>query len=113
MLNTKKVLTDILQFIKRKDYTSVGTEINITGYSSSSNLYTVPSDGYVKIQATYRANSYITLFREGGEVLAQMSSPGTSNAAGNLTCSTPVCKGMKVYITSNSQYNYAGFVPYA
>lgn len=112
MLNVKTTLTKILEFVKRKDYKTIGTTVNIINYNSSSNMYTVPSDGYVKIQCTYRSNSYIMLMREDGDSFAQCSSAGTVNMGGNIACSTPVFKGMKVYITSNTQYNTATFTPF-
>ena len=105
----KAIFDEILPWRRPTGY---GTSVDITSYNSSSNMYTCPSDGVIRIQCTYRSNAYITLNNEDGEGLAQCSSTGNANMGGNLLSSTPVFTGMKVYVVNNSTYNYAHFIPY-
>lgn len=106
-------LDQILDYQAEHTYSGYGSGVNISSYSSSSNQYTVPSDGIIKISITYAKGNYAYL-RVGGLELAQVSSTSasaTTGLVGNMGCSTPVFKGQKVYIQSSGTAS-ATFYPF-
>ena len=114
-LNFDAILDDISDLkaeVNKKKYKGYGAAVNIESYSSSSNTYTVPTDGIVRIICTYRSNSYIQLYNSSGTALAQQSSTGNANMGGNLAVAVPVYKDMKIYVVRSSTYSTAIFIPY-
>lgn len=110
MLDVKKVLANILTWMRSKTYTGYGTRVDISSYTSA-NMYTIPSDGIIQAVCTYRANSYIIVYREDGIVLIEQATP-SSGLQGDVVASAPVYKGMKVYTVMSSTYSHAYFWPY-
>lgn len=110
MLDLKALLGKILAWIHSKEYTGYGTSVDISSYTSS-NMYTIPSDGIIQAVCTYRASSYIMVIRSDGMVLVEQATP-SSGLQGNLVVSIPVYKSMKVYVTRSSTYSYAFYYPY-
>lgn len=78
---------------------------------TSSNTYTAPSNGMVKISCTYRSASYVMAYAD-GELIAELSSPSNANAAANQVTCVPVFKGQKLHCTRSSTYSYLYFIPY-
>lgn len=112
----KELLNKLTNWEKEHSFTGYGTAINITSYSSASNKYTIPANGLVLIQCSYRANMYIYghVYNadDTNEVFIQLSTGG-SNFQGNQQAVIPVFKGQKAYIqTNNTSYNFGQFVPY-
>ena len=75
-----------------------GTTINITAYDSLSNLYTCPSDGYVRVGGV---NESVVVANQAGTTDVTMAT------ANGTSLSIFVRKGMKVYISNPS---YARFI---
>ena len=75
-----------------------GTTINITAYDSLSNLYTCPSDGYVRVGGV---NESVVIANQAGTTDVTMAT------ANGTSLSIFVRKGMKVYISNPS---YARFI---
>lgn len=95
---------------KQNKHSGYGTSVDISTRTSS-NKYTIPSDGVVTVMCTYRSASYIQLFVD-DNVMAQPSSPNNANAAGNIVVSVPVFKGQEVYVSRSSTYSIATFRPF-
>lgn len=110
MVDLQALLTKMATWMHSKEYTGYGTRVDISTHTSS-NMYTIPSDGIIQAVCTYRANSYIMVYREDGMVLVEQATP-SSGLQGNIVASAPVYKGMKVYTTRSSTYSYAYFWPY-
>lgn len=88
-----------------------GTAVSLASYTSSSNQYSVPQDGLLKVVCTYRSNSYVIAYVN-NTLMAEMASPSNANAAGNIATSIPVYKGQKVYINRSSTYSTVDFIPF-
>lgn len=89
-------------------------QTEITSYSSSSNMFTVPKPGVIKIECNYRSGSYIQLWSAGGYTIAQGSAPSASNLAGSIIIPVPVFAGMQVYVQqASSGYSHAYYVPFS
>lgn len=99
-----------LAYIADHAWRGYGTSVDISTRTSS-NQYTIPSDGIVTVMCTYRSASYIQLYVD-GNVMAEPSSPSNTNAAGNAVVSVPVFKGQKVYVSRSSTYSTATFRPF-
>lgn len=108
MLDVKALLTKTLAWIKEKNYTGLGTNVDITSYSSSSNQYTIPADGIVRLEGNYRNGSYIMLYVN-GTVFGEATG---ANTGANIVIVVPVLKGQQVYVTRSNNYCYAGYYPY-
>lgn len=88
--------------------TGYGTAVDISSYTSSSNTYTVPNNGFVRLEGNYRSGSYIMLYVNGtafGEATG-------ANTGANIVISIPVFKGQSLYITRSNNYCYASFYPF-
>ena len=83
-----------------------GTVVNITSYNSASNLYTFPSDGYVKMYANTGDNVNVK-FYAGGTIM--------ENQVGDSTkinvVSVYVKKGMQCYCTVSTSSSDVKFYP--
>lgn len=112
MLKIRELLAKILTWIEAKDYKGYGPGVDLSTYTSSSNMFTAPSDGVIRLVCTYRSASYVILYSAEGTNLAELATSTNANAQGNLMCSTPICKGMQVYINRSSTYSGAAFYPY-
>lgn len=100
---------------KQDVYSGYGTETSIISYTSSTSPYTIPSNGLVRIQCTYRASCYITANVFNADGTNQQSiqcSTGSNGTIGNNSSVIPVFKGQKAWFASNSTYNLASFIPY-
>lgn len=100
------VLTELNSKISKNDITQ---KIDIKPYNSSSNVYTFPSDGYVRLYA--EANNNITLVMYGRSkaenfslVLNGLTSPEVANAF-------YVKAGMHAYVRSTTTDTVAQFMP--
>lgn len=89
--------------------TGFGTAVDISSYSTESNLYTFPSDGYVKILCATAGNSIaIRVIGSNGTQGPDFSAIGSNNFANSLF----VRKNMKCYVIVNSgSSNIATFHP--
>ena len=87
------VLNDIATRINKN---SLGNIIDILSYSSSSNRYTCPSDGYVKLIVTGGGSGWVFI---NGQILLSSTGSSSGNA---VAMSIYVRKGMTVYITGGS-----------
>ena len=75
---------------------------------TSSNKYTVPYDGVIRLEGNYRSGSYIMLYVD-GVIMGEACSAGTGS---NCVQVVPVFKGQKVYCNRSNNYCYADFYAY-
>lgn len=86
---------------------TTGSAVNIIGYSSSSNVYTLPSDGYVAITCDAPAETNVKVFIVGSFGFA-CSGSGQSYGRNAVFLK----KGMKVYVEyEGSGFHTASFIP--
>ena len=87
----------------------IGTYVDVSSYSSSSNKYTFPSDGYLSVVA-YSSSSYAELFLYGSNDVdfGDLSAEYGSHASKNELF---VRKGMKCYVRTNTGNNVLRFYP--
>lgn len=111
VIDVKVLLGKINNWILSKDYKGYGSSVNLASYTSSSNTYTVPRDGVVILNCTYRSGSYLMLYAD-GILVGEQSTPAAYNAQGNNVVTVPVVKGQKLYVTISSAYSTAVFRPY-
>lgn len=104
------LLDRALGWIADHAWVKFGAEGSSIGNRTSSNQYTIPSDGLLKVVSNYRANSYIIAYVD-GIIVAEPATPA-SGATGNMIVSVPVFKGQKVYFERSSAYCTAHFIPY-
>ena len=107
---SRGLLNRALNYIADHAWKGYGTSVDISDRTSS-NKYTIPSDGIVTVMCTYRSASYIQLFVE-DNVMVQQSSPNNANFPGNTVVSVPVFKGQSVYVVRSSSYSTATFRPF-
>lgn len=94
--------------IKRNKPRGFGTAVVLDGYTSASNVYTVPTDGMVTISSNYPSQNYITLNVNSANV-ASCNGGGKTDE----TSSFPVYAGDRVYLVYNvGTGNTARFRPY-
>ena len=79
--------------------------------------YTFPKSGYLKVQASYRANYYVQCSVYGADRKMNIilnSSTGADGAKSNNTDCVIVMKGMILddIATNNKQYNFISFYPF-
>lgn len=79
--------------------------------------YTFPQSGYLKVQASYRANYYVQCRVYGSDkknYVSLTAGTGTTNAQSNNTDTIIVMKGMILdnISTNNKQYNFISFYPF-
>lgn len=96
MLDLKAWIAKVTSDVKSKRSTEIGAWVNLASYTSASNAYTFPSDGYV---FTYNAGST-------SSVLNIIGSPDGGSTIGigsinNGRNSLYVRKGMKCYVTGS------------
>lgn len=94
--------------------TGFGTSVNIAGYTSS-NMYTVPSNGIVTASLYFANGNYIAVNVSSVEVIRLANCNGVANMVSSNTVSFPVYKGQQVYVTRsgpNASYCTAYFRPY-
>lgn len=87
--------------------------VDIKSYDTIDNQYTVPQDGLVRIECSYRSGSYVAVNVDSVR-MAQLSAPQTVNTPGvQLTC-LPVFKGQKIRIatSTNTTENKAHYIPF-
>lgn len=101
MLNVKKTMTkildfveDILGFVENKESNSIGDYVDISGYNSVNKMYTFPSDGYVFTYNAANTSSVLTVV--GGTDSGSTIAIGSINSGRD---SLYVRKGMKCYAT--------------
>lgn len=75
---------------------SFGSAVEITSYSSSSNRFICPSDGYVKFLVNGGGSGWVYI---NGQILLSSAGSGSNHAVAQ---SVYVKKGMTVYITGAS-----------
>ena len=87
--------------------------VDIKGYNTVDNQYTVPSDGIVRIECSYRSNSYIAINVNNARMV-QLSAPSTVNTPGVQLACLPVFKGQTIRIASstNTTENKADYIPF-
>lgn len=88
--------------------TGYGTAVDISSYTSSSNTYTVPNNGFVRLEGNYRNGSYIMLYVD-GTIFGEATG---ANTGANIVISIPVFKGQSLYITRSNNYCFASFYPF-
>lgn len=88
-----------------KDY---GSLVNLNSYTSS-NKYTVPSDGLAQVTISWQQGSYCYIFDEFGNMIIGVS---TNGSVGSNMMSVPVFKGMKIYIQKSASNANAYFRPF-
>lgn len=90
--------------------------VNLLNYSSS-NPYTVPSDGIVTAEGNWRAKAYSRAVLKIGsaEQTILQTSSGHSDSYSTQFIYGPVFKGQKVYGTINQEvpYGAVNFIPYS
>lgn len=85
---------------------NLGAGVNLFGYTS----YRFPSDGYVYLEANYRASHYVQVrlygYNSANYVILQQTT-GSSSAIGNSTATTYVKEGMVIsnISTNSTEYN--------
>lgn len=97
-----RVLNYIANYINGKTYTGYKPSINVTSYSSTSNLFEAPGDGILSAVANVRAGQYAQIKTPAGDVLAQAASPTSATLAGVISVPLQVQKGTKYYFTCTS-----------
>lgn len=104
-----------LAWVSDHAWKGYGTAIDISSYNTSSNKYTVPSDGIVKLICNYRSTAYIAVkicnSDDSGEQTYQI---GAAGSATEYLC-IPVFKGQKVYRSANNGAggnNFVNYFPY-
>jgi len=115
IVGTRDTVERLVEWAQSRDYVGLdwSQQVDITTYNSSSNLYTVPTDGVIRIECNYRQNSYTQLLDADGHSYAQASAPGSTGLVGAVVITTPVYKGQKFYIgRSNNGYGGGYFIPY-
>lgn len=86
---------------------TTGSIVNIINYSSSSNAYTLPSDGYVAITCDSSTGTNVKVFIVGSFSFG-CSGSGQSYGRNALFLK----KGMKVYVEyEGSGFHTASFIP--
>lgn len=78
---------------------SFGSSVEITNYSTISNLFTTPSDGYIAAFVPHDVTGYIYVFTDTGLQIVTVNNTGVASTNGSTIF---VRKGMKFYVHSNS-----------
>lgn len=93
----------------RIDAHTVGTAVDISKYSSSSNLFTCPSDGYMKVIADVAVGNQTSLRFPSGVTLVKSE---VAVANHSVLTTVYVKKGMQFYVTrSESTYSRIDYIP--
>lgn len=97
----KELISKMTDWIKVKNYTGYDSEVEITSYSSSSNYYTAPKDGIVKMHSYYTNGNYVgcTVLNSDG-TNGQAYSVRSANT--HVQVPVPIFKGQRVYVHYNS-----------
>lgn len=106
----EEVQSDIDALEGRVDAHMLGVAINITSYNSTTNKFTCPSDGYIRVRSG-ELQYDITAVDIDGKVDIYIVNP---NPQGNRTAynSAYVKKGMHVYVYANTgNRGIATFIP--
>lgn len=111
-----KALAYIGNWMRTGKPVGYGTNVDITSYTSTSNMYTIPSDGIIEINCNYRAGSYIMVYifnatGTNSSALVQQSAAAAGDQ-GNSYAQCPVFKGQRVYVQTSNTYSYAYFKPF-
>lgn len=96
-------LTTEVEELQKNDF---GSYISILSYTSASNPYVCPSDGYMYVITTSNKIGYAYAFNSDSAKSIAIGSPAVEGA-----WSVPVKKGMKLYVYSTPAL--AVFVPMA
>lgn len=99
-----QVNNDIILDLQKNKFNDFGAAINISSYTSVSNHFTVPSDGYVRWKSTTANHAILTLLRS--DLTTVMGFTTDNIIHGHLF----VKAGMKMYLANSSGYE-AVFVP--
>ena len=96
--------------IKNNSPSAIGEAVDLTPYTSSTNYYTIPSDGLLTVDvAGGSTGNNVTMNIDGINLIAVAG----SSAQVTQTLSIPVYKGMKVYTRFNiGNGNYARYRPF-
>ena len=78
MSRSYNILKPLIESVQPKSI-DFSAGVDISGYTSQSNPYTCPSDGYIRMFCSYRSGSYAQLLDVRQFVVAQFSAPGTVN----------------------------------
>ena len=79
---------------------TLGAPINISSYSTSSNRYTCPSDGYLRLVVNGGGSGWVM-------VNGQSTISSTGSSSGNVVAlCMPVKKGITVLLFGGSQQNF-------
>ncbi len=115
MIDVKKTLSKIINWISNRGYayTGYGVSQGITNYTSSSNAFTVPKDGMLRLQTRYTQTNYIGVTIANSDLSNQIQFQVGGNGSANQNWAIPVFKGQKVWRHSNNgQYNYIDYIPF-
>lgn len=84
-----------------------GTVTNVSGYKSASNMFTCPSDGYIRITADGTLNNSVACKRDDGSTIASIK---VATASQSFSETIFVRAGMRFYFTfSETTYSKAEF----
>lgn len=98
--------------------TRVGVDVidsavtELVSYDSSSNAYTLPSDGLIRIICAATASNKIALCTINKQGSINELSVLFGTTSGQLSCSTYLKKGMKVFFTVTGTGNQVNFYPF-
>lgn len=101
---------DLQEDVEKLNYNNFGTNVDISSYDSTSNLYTIPSDGYIFINARNNTTGYIRVYVGGN------TSDGFIGTSINVTglqqmSLINVKKGMKCFVSTELSEIITAFVP--
>lgn len=117
-LAANKTLDEVTQQMLNNDYAlksalsehTIGTPVDISGYNTPQNLYTLPSDGYIYLERAYTSvGEVICNVMEGGVPVFYFNTVSTASASGMNA--TFLKAGMTVYITATAGISAARFIP--
>lgn len=87
-----------------KSYCASSESVGISDRTSS-NKYTIPCDGVVRLECNYRSGSYMLLYVDG----LKMGEAASAGTGANSIILIPVFKGQQVYCERGNSYCYANF----
>lgn len=80
---------------------------------TSTNKYTVPGDGIIRVWCNYRSGNYVQVTISNSDGTNPQEFHQASGGTGQMSIAVPVFKGQKVWtIANNGLYNYVTFIPY-
>lgn len=105
-----------LEALGLKDSGSYGTEQDISSYTSSTNRFTFPCDGFCKVICSYAANSWTRMYlydADGNRVFEMQASAANNGNVGANHTGMPVFAGMSVYMEHNASVSGSSmrFIP--